>query len=73
MKVLPKGTVITCPQCAEVMCVVKVELKSGDLIKSENFASVQADIKPGHKMLELMQLLVERYLWVLLNSTIAIR
>lgn len=50
MLVLPKGTEITCPQCHKVMCRLIVDLRSGDLIASKSFESVNAQVIPGTPM-----------------------
>lgn len=42
MKILPKGTEITCPQCGRVMCRIIVDLSEGFPIMAKNFESVEA-------------------------------
>lgn len=45
MKVLPKGTELTCPQCHRIMARLKKDIHSGDILKTDHFESIDGQIR----------------------------
>jgi hypothetical protein len=50
IKILPKGTEITCPVCERIMVRSNRDITSGELLKSSYFDPVQANPLPHTRM-----------------------